>query len=54
IFGIIKPLISKLYIFILIVCGSISFLFDMFIAFKSPCPPFVNTIKGDSYINYLA
>ncbi|CAF4255460.1 unnamed protein product, partial [Rotaria sordida] len=47
IFGIIKPVISKRYIFILILCGSITFLFDMFVSFKSPCPPFVNTIKGD-------
>ncbi|CAF2774851.1 unnamed protein product [Rotaria sp. Silwood2] len=50
IFGIIKPLISKLYIFIFILCGTVTFFFDMFVAFKSPCPPFVNTQKGDILI----
>jgi riboflavin transporter 2 len=50
ILGMIKPLISKRYIFILILCGSITFFFDMFVAFKSPCPPFVGTTKGNILI----
>jgi riboflavin transporter 2 len=50
ILGMIKPLISKRYIFLLIVCGSITFLFDMYVSFKSPCPPFVNTTKGNVLI----
>ena len=47
ILGMIKPLISKRYIFLLILCGSITFAFNMYVSFKSPCPPFVNTTKGN-------
>jgi riboflavin transporter 2 len=50
IFGMIKPLISKRYLLILILIGSMTFSFDLFVALKSPCPPFVNTIKGNILI----
>jgi len=50
IFGTIKPLISKRYILILILLGSITFSIVLFVSFKSPCPPFVNTIKGNIFI----
>jgi riboflavin transporter 2 len=50
IFGMIKPVISKRYILILILCGSITFSFDLFVSFKSPCPPFGNTINGSIFI----
>ncbi|CAM4871028.1 unnamed protein product [Rotaria socialis] len=48
--GMVKPLMPKIYVFILILIGSITFLFNMFVAFKSPCPPYVNTLKGDILI----
>jgi riboflavin transporter 2 len=50
IFGTIKSLILKRYIFILILLGSITFSFNLFVSFKSPCPPFVNTTKGNIFI----
>jgi hypothetical protein len=50
ILGIIKPLVSKRYLLILIILGSITFTFDMFISFKSPCPPWVDTTKGSVLI----
>jgi len=50
ILGMIKPLISKRYIFLLILFGSITFSFDMFVSFKSPCPPFVHTTNGSILI----
>jgi riboflavin transporter 2 len=50
ILGIIKPLISKRYLFILILLGSITFAFDLFVSFKSPCPPWVDTTKGSIII----
>lgn len=53
IFGMIKPIISKRYLFILIFLGTVIFLFDLFVSFKSPCPPFVNTTKGNILILIL-
>jgi len=50
ILGMIKPLISKRYIFLFILFGSITFSFDIFVSFKSPCPPFVNTTNGSILI----
>lgn len=46
ILGIIKPLLSKRYLIILILFGTGTFVFTFFVAFKSPCPPWVNTTKG--------
>jgi riboflavin transporter 2 len=50
IFGMIKPLISKRYLLILILFGTITFSYDLFVSFRSPCPPFVNTTKGNILI----
>jgi riboflavin transporter 2 len=50
ILGIIKPLLSKRYLLLLIILGSITFAFDLFVAFKSPCPPWVDTTKGNILI----
>ena len=50
IFGMIKPLISKRYLVILILFGTMTFLFDLFVAFKSPHPPLVNTMQGNILI----
>ena len=50
IFGLIKPLISKPFITLWIFLGSIFFVCDLFVAFKSPCPPFVNTSQGNILI----
>ncbi|CAF3991670.1 unnamed protein product [Rotaria sp. Silwood1] len=50
IIGIIKPIIAKRYLLILIILGSITFVFDMIATFKSPCPPFVGTTKGSILI----
>jgi hypothetical protein len=46
-FGTIKPFVAKRYLLIMIILGSITFSFDLVISFKSPCPPFVNTTKGN-------
>jgi riboflavin transporter 2 len=48
--GIIKPLLSKRYLLILILLGSITFAFDIFVSLKSPCPPWVDTTKGSILI----
>ena len=48
--GMIKPFIAKRYLLIMIILGSITFSFDLVIAFKSPCPPFVNTTKGNVFV----
>lgn len=53
ILGLIKPLISKRLIFILILLGSMIFSCDLYVAFQSPCPPFVNTTKGNIFILFL-
>jgi riboflavin transporter 2 len=50
ILGMIKPLLSKRYLLILILLGSITFAFDLFVSFKSPCPPWVDTTKGSVLI----
>jgi riboflavin transporter 2 len=50
ILGMIKPLLSKRYLLILIILGSITFAFDLFVSFKSPCPPWVDTTKGSVLI----
>lgn len=52
-FGIIKPIISKRYLLLLIIIGTIVFSCDLFVSFKSPCPPFVNTTKGNVLILIL-
>jgi hypothetical protein len=48
--GIIKPLLPKRYLLILILFGSITFAFELFVSFKSPCPPWVDTTKGNILI----
>ena len=53
IFGMVKPLISKRSLCILILLGSLTFSFDLFVAFKSPCPPFVHTTKGNLLILFI-
>ncbi len=45
--GTVKPFVAKRYLLIMIILGSITFSFDLVISFKSPCPPFVNTTKGN-------
>ncbi|CAF4543740.1 unnamed protein product [Rotaria sp. Silwood2] len=30
----------------MLLLGSVTFTFDVFLCFKSPCPPFANTIRG--------
>ena len=45
--GTVKPFIAKRYLLIMIILGSVTFSFVLFIAFKSPCPPLVNTTKGN-------
>ena len=41
-----KPLVAKRYLPLLIGLGSITFAFEMFVAFRSPCPPLVNSTGG--------
>jgi hypothetical protein len=53
ILGMIKPVISKRYLLILILIGSMTFSFNLFVSFKSPCPPFVNTTKGNILILFF-
>ncbi|CAF4233767.1 unnamed protein product [Rotaria sordida] len=50
IFGMIKPILSKRYILIFILFGSLTFIFSMYVSFKSPCPPWVDTTKGSILI----
>jgi riboflavin transporter 2 len=50
IIGIFKPLLSKRYLLILILLGSMTFAFELFVSFKSPCPPWVDTTKGSILI----
>jgi hypothetical protein len=45
--GTVKPFVAKRYLLIMIILGSITFSLDLVISFKSPCPPFVNTTKGN-------
>ncbi|UJR37347.1 hypothetical protein I4U23_030055 [Adineta vaga] len=53
IFGMIKPSISKRYILLFILMGTMTFLFEFFMAFKSPCPFWVNTTKGSVLILFV-
>ncbi|CAF0979021.1 unnamed protein product [Adineta steineri] len=53
ILGMIKPIISKRYILLFILLGTITFSFDLYVSFKSPCPPFVNTTKGNIFILFI-
>ena len=46
ILGIKKPLISKRFLLLFILIGSIGFAFELYIALKSPCPMWVGSIKG--------
>ena len=48
--GIIKPILPKRYVLILILLGSMTFAFELFVSFKSPCPPWVDTTKGSILI----
>ncbi|CAF3430671.1 unnamed protein product [Rotaria socialis] len=51
--GIIKPILRKRYVYILIILGSFTFAFTMFVSFKSPCPPWVDTTKGSVLILFV-
>jgi riboflavin transporter 2 len=46
-FGTIKPFVTKRYLLIMIILGSIIFGFDLILSLKSPCPLLVNTMKGN-------
>lgn len=48
--GMVKPFMKKRYLLIMIILGSITFSFDLVVAFKSPCPPLSNTTKGNILI----
>ena len=48
--GTIKPLLSKRYLSILLLLGSLTFAFELFVSFRSPCPPWINTIYGSIVI----
>ncbi|CAF2982265.1 unnamed protein product [Rotaria sp. Silwood2] len=50
ILGMIKPVVAKRYLLILILLGSFTFALDMYVSFKSPCPPWVDTTKGSIFI----
>ncbi|CAF2616711.1 unnamed protein product [Rotaria sp. Silwood2] len=50
ILGMIKPVVAKRYLLILILLGSFTFALDMYVSFKSPCPPWVDTTKGSILI----
>ena len=49
-FGTIKPLISQRYVLLMLVFGTITFSIELILASKSPCPPFVNTMKGNVFV----
>jgi hypothetical protein len=51
--GTMKPFVAKRYLLIMIILGSITFSFNLVIAFKSPCPPFVNTTKGIVFVLFI-
>lgn len=51
--GMLKPFIAKRYLLIMIILGSVTFIFDMYFSFKSPCPPFVNTTKGNIVVLFI-
>ena len=48
--GMIKPMISKRFLIGFIIVGTITFSCDLFIAFRSPCPPFVHTNHGNVFV----
>ncbi|CAF1633787.1 unnamed protein product [Adineta ricciae] len=50
ILGMIKPSVSKRSILLLILMGTMTFLFELFIALNSPCPMWVHTMKGNVLI----
>ncbi|CAF3830093.1 unnamed protein product [Rotaria sp. Silwood1] len=52
-FGVKKPLVGKRYLLIMLLLGSVTFSFDVFLCFKSPCPPFANTIKGSILVLFI-
>ncbi|CAF1414483.1 unnamed protein product [Rotaria sordida] len=45
--GTIKSFVIKRYLLIMIILGSIIFSFDLILSLKSPCPPLLNTMKGN-------
>ncbi|CAF5037570.1 unnamed protein product [Rotaria magnacalcarata] len=49
----IKPVLRQRYVYILITLGSITFAFSMYVALKSPCPPWVDTTKGSVLILFV-
>ncbi|CAF3603041.1 unnamed protein product [Rotaria socialis] len=53
ILGIIKPILPKCFILILIILGSFTFALIMYVSFKSPCPPWVDTTKGSALILFI-
>ncbi|CAF1411591.1 unnamed protein product [Rotaria magnacalcarata] len=53
ILGMIKPVLRQRYVYILITLGSITFAFSMYVALKSPCPPWVDTTKGSVLILFV-
>jgi hypothetical protein len=44
--GIKKPRLAKRYLCLLLSLGSIAFAFERFVAFRSACPPWVNSTGG--------
>ena len=44
--GIKKPRLTKRYLCLLLSLGSFAFAFELFVAFRSPCPPWVNSTGG--------
>lgn len=48
--GLKKPFINKRYLLIMLVLGSTTFSFEIYLCFKSPCSPLVNTTKGNIII----
>jgi riboflavin transporter 2 len=44
--GMLKPIVLKRFVLILIILGSLTFAGNLFIALKSPCPPWVDTNRG--------
>ena len=48
--GMLKPLMSKRYLAVLIFLGSVTFSFELFVCFKSPCSPWANSTRGSILI----
>ncbi|CAF3375254.1 unnamed protein product [Rotaria sp. Silwood2] len=53
ILGMIKPILPKRFIWILIILGSFTFAFIMYVSFKSPCPPWVDTAKRSVLVLFI-